>query len=193
MVRIGPMASEKFLLNRRELMAGLGAAALTPIWPAPGCAQGRPSLALLARAGSLALRAGGPDTPVWALEGPDLRFKRGDIAEVAFGNEIALPTILNWRGIDGVAAVEPLTVRAPLAADAREALQLPLRHAGTLLCDLGLLGDGQARRPHPGRRPRGARGAGRNGIGAATLTRRRSVDARLSARHMPSRVRRAGR
>src|SRR5206468_2888291 len=137
MVRIGPMASEKFLLNRRELTAGLGAAALTPIWPAPGCAQGRPSLALQARAGSLALRAGGPDTPVWALEGPDLRFKRGDTAEVAFGNELALPTILNWRGIDGVAAAEPLTARAPLASGAKEALQLPLRQAGTFLCELG--------------------------------------------------------
>ena len=40
---------------------------------------------------------------------------------------------------------EPLTGRAPLAAGGKETLQLPLRHAGTFLCDLGLLGDGQAR------------------------------------------------
>ena len=145
MVRIGPMASQKTLLHRRELMAGLGAAALIPIWPATGSAQGRPSLALQAKAGSLTLRAGRPDTPIWALEGPDLRFKRGDTAEVAFGNELPLPSLLNWRGLDGAAAIDPLTARAPLASGGKEALQVPLRNAGTFLCDLALLGDGQAR------------------------------------------------
>ena len=145
MVRIGPMASQKTLLHRRELMAGLGAAALIPIWPATSSAQGRPSLALQAKAGSLTLRAGGPDTPIWALEGPDLRFKRGDTAEVAFGNELPLPSLLNWRGLDGATAIDPLTARAPLASGGKEALQVPLRHAGTFLCDLALLGDGQAR------------------------------------------------
>ncbi len=58
--------------------------------------------------------------------------------------------MLNWRGIDGVPAAEPLTARAPLAAGAKETLAIPLRHAGTLLCDLRLLGDGQAR-PLPAR------------------------------------------
>ena len=33
---------------------------------------------------------------------------------------------------------------------AKETLQIPLRHAGTFLCDLSLLGDGQAR-PSPAR------------------------------------------
>ena len=56
MVRIGPMASPKFLLDRREMIAGLGAAALAPIWPATGLAQGRPALSLQAKANSLALR-----------------------------------------------------------------------------------------------------------------------------------------
>ncbi|XSC46566.1 multicopper oxidase family protein [Bradyrhizobium sp. RDT10] len=64
--------------------------------------------------------------------------------EVAFANELPAPAVLNWRGIDGVAAAEPLTARAPLAAGGKLALQLPLRHAGTFLCDMGLLGDGQA-------------------------------------------------
>ena len=57
---------------------------------------------------------------------------------------LPVPAVLNWRGIDGVPAVEPLTARPPLAAGGKEALQLPLRHAGTFLCDLRLLGDGQA-------------------------------------------------
>ncbi len=146
MVRIGPMASPKSLLDRRELMAGLGAAALTPLWPTAGLAQGRPALALQARPDSLPLRAGAPATPIWSLQGPELRFKRGDTVDIAFGNELPVPAVLDWRGLDGTPAAEPLAVRAPLAAGAKETLQLPLRHAGTFLCDSGLLGDGQS---HP--------------------------------------------
>jgi len=145
MVRIGLMASPKSPLNRRELMVGLGAAALLPMWPATSSAQGRASLALQARADVLALRPGAPETPIWSLGGPEIRFKRGDMVEVAVANELAQPIALNWRGLDGVAAIESLTARGPLAAGAKETLQLPLRHAGTLLCDLSLLGDGQAR------------------------------------------------
>ncbi|NOJ49447.1 multicopper oxidase family protein [Bradyrhizobium archetypum] len=150
MVRIGPMASPKLPLNRRDLMAGLGAAALIPAWPATGRAQGQVqaglSVALQARADALALRDG-PPTPVWSLQGPELSFKRGDTLEVAFANELPAPAVLNWRGIDGASAAEPLTGRAPLAAGGKQSLQLPLRDAGTFLCDLGLLGDGQARPP----------------------------------------------
>jgi FtsP/CotA-like multicopper oxidase with cupredoxin domain len=159
MVRIGPMASPKFPLDRRELMAGLGAAALAPMWPVAGRAQGnlqgnlqdRASLALQARPDSLVLRPGSAATPIWSLQGSELRFKRGDILAVDFGNELPVPTVLNWRGIDGVSAAEPLMGRPPLAAGGKDAVQLPLRHAGTFLCDSGLLGDGQARplRPRP--------------------------------------------
>jgi FtsP/CotA-like multicopper oxidase with cupredoxin domain len=144
MVRIGPMTSPKFPLNRRELMAGLGAAALAPMWPVAGRTQGRPSLALQAKADALALRDG-PPTPIWSLQGPELRFQRGDTLEVAFGNELPVPALLNWRGIDGAPAAEPLTAQAPLAAGGKQVLQLPLRHAGTFLYDMSLLGDGQAR------------------------------------------------
>jgi FtsP/CotA-like multicopper oxidase with cupredoxin domain len=145
MVRIGPMASPKFPLDRRELMAGLGAAALTPLWPVAGRAQARSVLALQAKADSVALRPSVPATPIWSLQGPELRFKRGETLDIAFGNELPVPAVLNWRGIDGVPAAEPLTGRPPLAAGGKDALQLPLRHAGTFLCDLALLGDGQPR------------------------------------------------
>ena len=142
MVRIGPMASPKFPLDRRELMAGLGAAALTPMWTSAGFAQGGPVLQLEGKAESLALRPGAPATPVWGLGNPDLRFKRGDIVEVGWigiegGGHIAM---LNWRGIDGAPEVEPLPARLYKVTKL-----MPLRHAGTFLCDLGLLGDGQAR------------------------------------------------
>ncbi|MDE5453892.1 multicopper oxidase domain-containing protein [Bradyrhizobium sp. CSA112] len=144
MVPIGPMARLSATVNRRTLLAGFGTAALAPLWPVTTRAQGRPSLALQAKADALALRDG-PLTPIWSLQGPELRYQRGDTLEVAFSNELPAPAVLNWRGIDGVAAAEPLTARAPLAAGGKLALQLPLRHAGTFLCDMGLLGDGQAR------------------------------------------------
>jgi FtsP/CotA-like multicopper oxidase with cupredoxin domain len=145
MVRIGPMASSEFLLNRRELVAGLGAASLCPMWPVAGQAQIRPALALQAIADSIALRPNAPTTPIWSLKGPELRFKRGEILDIAFSNELPVPAVLNWRGIDGVPVAEPLTARPPLGGGGKTALQLPLRHAGTFLCDLNLLGDGQPR------------------------------------------------
>lgn len=145
MVRIGLMASPKSLLDRRELMAGLGGAALLPIWPAIGATQGRAALMLQAKADVATLRPGTPETPIWSLGSPESRFGRGDTVDVSFANDLPLPAVLNWRGLDGAASVESLTARAPLAAGAKETLQLPLRHAGTLLCDLTLLGDGKAR------------------------------------------------
>lgn len=128
-------------------MAGLGAVAFAPLAPVAGLAQGlaqaRP--ALQARPDNLALRPDAAATPIWALQGPALGFGRGETVEIAFGNELPVPALLDIRGLDGVSTAEPLTGRAPLAAGAKETLQLPLRHAGTYLCGLGLLGDGQAR------------------------------------------------
>jgi FtsP/CotA-like multicopper oxidase with cupredoxin domain len=126
-------------------MAGLGVVVLAPLAPVAGLAQGRPATALQAKPDSLALRPDAAATPIWALQGPELGFGRGETLEIAFGNELPVPVLLDIRGLDGVPVAEPLTGRPPLAAGARETLQLPLRHAGTLLCGLGLLGDGQAR------------------------------------------------
>jgi FtsP/CotA-like multicopper oxidase with cupredoxin domain len=107
-------------------------------------AQGHPALKLHAKANVLALRAGEPDTPIWSLGGPELRFRRGDIAEIMFANDLPAPMVLNWRGIDGAVAAEPLLARASPAPGAQDSFQLSLRHAGTFLCDLALLGDNAA-------------------------------------------------
>ena len=144
MVRIGLMASPKSPLNRRELIAALGAAALCPALPAAGRAQGRTAVALQARADRILLRPGGPETPVWSLGGGELRFKRGEALDVTFSNELPAPSVLDCRGLDGVPAAEPLASRAPLAAGAKDTFQVPLRHAGTFLCETSLLGDGGA-------------------------------------------------
>jgi FtsP/CotA-like multicopper oxidase with cupredoxin domain len=149
MVRIDVMADRILRLDRRELMAGLGAAVLGPAMPGIAAAQGRRLLTLQARAGTLALRPAAPETPIWSLQSPtpevNFRFKRGDELEIALLNELPIPVVLNWHGIDGVPATEPLAARSPLSAATKELLAIPLRHAGTLMCDLRLLGDGQAR------------------------------------------------
>ena len=147
MVRIGAMASPGFPLDRRELMAGLGAMALVPALPS--IAMARSALALQLKADSAALRPGNPDVPIWSVAGPELRFKRGDTVEFAVANELPVAAALNWRGLDGAAAVEPLTGRSPIAPGGKDAFEVTPRHAGTYLCDASLLGDGQARPLRP--------------------------------------------
>ncbi|MCP1915590.1 FtsP/CotA-like multicopper oxidase with cupredoxin domain [Bradyrhizobium elkanii] len=159
MVRIGrmasPPASPEFSLTRRNLIAALGAAALCPALPATGAAQGRTAVALQAKPDRISLRPdgpgpGGPEIPVWSLGSGDLRFKRGEVLDVTFGNDLPVAAALDCRGLDGVAAAEPLASRALLAAGAKDSFQLPLRHAGTFLCE-PLLGDGGTApaRPRP--------------------------------------------
>jgi FtsP/CotA-like multicopper oxidase with cupredoxin domain len=144
-----PMADRFFPLDRRTLLTGLGAAVLGPAMSRMAAAQGRPGLSLQAKPGVAALRSGGPETPIWSLATPSpetgLRFKRGDQLDVSLGNDLPVPAVLNWRGIDGVPSAEPLLARAAVAAGAKDSFQLPLRHAGTFHCDIGLMGDGQTR------------------------------------------------
>ena len=146
------MADRIFRLDRRELVTGLGAAVLSPALPRIAAAQGRPSLILQAQAGVIALRPGEANTPIWSLLGPvpDISLRRGDELEITLTNELPVAAALNWRGLDGVPAAEPLAARPPLSPGARETFVIPLRHAGTFMCDLRLLGDGQAR-PLPAR------------------------------------------
>jgi FtsP/CotA-like multicopper oxidase with cupredoxin domain len=154
MVRIGLMADQILRLDRRKFVAGLGAAVLSPALPRIAAAQARRSLTLPAKAGVLALRPGAPETAIWSFQGstpdPGFRFKRGDELEITLLNELPVPAVLNWHGLDGVPTAEPLAARAPLGPGTRENAVIPLRHAGTMLCDIRLLGDGQAR-PSPAR------------------------------------------
>jgi FtsP/CotA-like multicopper oxidase with cupredoxin domain len=139
MVRIGLMTRRNLQLDRRALMAGFGATSLGMLLPAESQAQGGPTVAIQARRGTLSLRSGGPETPVWMLAAPELRFRRGDSLQVEFANDLTVPAGLDWRGIDGVPAIEPLIGRRLLAATGWEKVRIPLRHAGTFLCDMSLL------------------------------------------------------
>ena len=92
---------------------------------------------------------GKPDGLLWTSSGapPDHAggFGRGDSLEFAFGNELPVPALLNWHGLDGVQAVEPLTVQTALRPGSSKTSRFRSRHAGTFLCDLRLLGDSASR------------------------------------------------
>lgn len=141
------MAEQVLRMDRREWMAGFGAASLGLLLPGGSNAQGlareiaqaSPPLAIQARQGGLSLRPGGPETPVWMLASPNLRFRRGDSLLVQFANDLKVPVGLDWRGIDGVPATEPLITRRLLPPSGQETVRIPLRHAGTFLCDMNLL------------------------------------------------------
>jgi FtsP/CotA-like multicopper oxidase with cupredoxin domain len=144
MVRIGLMARLILQVDRRELMAGIASASLGLLLPGGSGAQERPPLAIQARRGVLSLRSGGPETPVWMLAAPELRFRRGENLQVEFANELTVPVGLDWRGIDGVPAIELLTGRRLLAAAGWETVRIPLRHAGTFLCDMSVFANQNA-------------------------------------------------
>jgi FtsP/CotA-like multicopper oxidase with cupredoxin domain len=144
MVRIGLMASRFFPIDRRDFLAGVGAAALgAGFTPANAAGAGQP-LTLRASTGSLALRPGQAGTPIWLLDGPSpaLRFKRGDTLEMTLQNDVSGPVALDWHGLDGVPTAEPFTGQSALQDGARRVFSVPLRHAGTLFGDLRLLAEG---------------------------------------------------
>ena len=139
------MTQSPFPVTRRTLLAGLGGTILSPWLAWPGRAQGRPALALQAGAGNIALRPGA-ETAIWRLTGAadgPLKFRRGDGIDVVLENRLPVPVALNWTGLAGAASAEPLLGRPALAVGGKDAFAVKLRHAGTSLLDLRLLGDGQ--------------------------------------------------
>lgn len=70
------------------------------------------------------------------------RFVRGDIAEVTVRNTLPVAAAIHWRGLDGAPELQPWLARPPIAAGGTGVFTVPLRHAGTLLCE-ARLADGQ--------------------------------------------------
>jgi FtsP/CotA-like multicopper oxidase with cupredoxin domain len=147
MVRIGFMATRFSSVDRRGVLAGLGTVAATALLTPFSLAQGRKSLLLRAKPGTIALRPGRSETPVWSLDGPAPRFKRGDPLEVTFQNDLPVPATLDWLGLEGAPAAEPWLAQLPVAPGAQVSFSIPLRHAGTLLCDLRTPGGAMPARP----------------------------------------------
>jgi len=145
MVRIGLMASRIFPIDRRGLLAGLGTTALVAGFPRSGSTAGPVPVPLRAKPGTLALRPGQAETPVWSLEGPSrpLRFKRGSSVEMALQSDLDRPVVVDWHGLDGIPLADPLLGQTPLAPGAIARFTASLSRAGTLFGDLRLLGDGR--------------------------------------------------
>lgn len=140
--------------DRREVLAGLGAAAAGLIAGGAGplvTAQ----LALQARASTLALRPGQPATPIYELAAVnhlrEARLKRGDRCQLVFRNELPAPLAPVWYGLTGAATTDPLQGRAPAPPDAVETSIISIPSTGTLLADFRLFEDGlkQPARPLP--------------------------------------------
>jgi FtsP/CotA-like multicopper oxidase with cupredoxin domain len=143
MVRIGLMSNIIWAANRRKFLAGMGLAMLGAVSSTRAAAAAAQSLQLRAKPGSLLLRPGQDETPIWSIEAPSpmLRFKRGSELEIGLQNDLPSPVALNWHGLDGVAL---LTVQPPVPAGASTRFKAALHHAGTLFGDLGLLAQGSA-------------------------------------------------
>jgi FtsP/CotA-like multicopper oxidase with cupredoxin domain len=136
-------------------MAGLGAVAFSPALPTRTKAEPVPALGLRARTDVRPLRPSAVDALFWSFpesiirtKDPTLvfevaRIKRGNGPQFTFLNELPAPAELNWHGLDG--RQQLLFARPGIAPGDSELHEIPFRHAGTLFCDLRLLGDGQAR------------------------------------------------
>ena len=135
--------------DRREVMAGLAAAALSPASPRTATAEGRQSLHLRAAANTIALDPARSPTQVASLQGaaPTIRVKRGGELDLRLRNDLPVPVALDLYGVDGAGSAEPLARRTAVAAGAEDTFIVPLRQPGTFLCDVRLLG--AAVRPLP--------------------------------------------
>lgn len=152
------MARPIISLNRRKLMTGLAAVAMSQVVVARS--QERRGLLLSAHESDPFDPTMKSEPAVWSLRGPPSDhgdhgvpiFRPGDELEITFMNLLPVPAALNWYGIDGAPGAEPLFKPTPLAKgtlETRETFMAPLRQAGTYMFDLGLLGDGQKKATRP--------------------------------------------
>lgn len=136
--------------SRRQLVAGVG---LTTA----GLALGRMShaaepspipLEMRLHAAEAALGESRPSSPTWELDAPLPKLIQGDIVDLGVRNELPVPVVLTWRGAPWAASIEPLLAQPPLTPGQSVRMRVPLAHAGTVLCDMHLLGD-TGQRPLP--------------------------------------------
>jgi FtsP/CotA-like multicopper oxidase with cupredoxin domain len=155
------MSDRHLPVNRRAVLAGLAGGFLTPVLAAAAQPQQRKTLTLQLKPNGLLVKglglggdtlkgpqlSPGAETGIWDLASPDLRelrFTRGDQIDVIWKNQLPVPAVLNWQGLDAASA-EPLLGQPALAAGAQARFRLAFPHAGTFFCDARLLGDGQSR------------------------------------------------
>jgi FtsP/CotA-like multicopper oxidase with cupredoxin domain len=136
-------------LTRRHLLAGVGAAAaMGPASPIRAQPRNPQTLAVDATPAPLRLGPDRAETAVWSLRtggsSATPRFHQDEAIDLTLHNGLPAPLVLNWHGIDGVPSIEPVTARRPASPGETDRYSLPLRQAGTFLCDSRILGDGLA-------------------------------------------------
>jgi FtsP/CotA-like multicopper oxidase with cupredoxin domain len=142
------MSDSCFRAHRRAILAGLGASGAAALLRASSWAAESASLALTAKAGTIALRPGQTAGAAWALEASPtpVHIRRGTTLEMTLANELPLPVALSWRGLGRASQMEPMAIAA---AGARSKLVVPMSQAGTGLCDIRPLADGAAAPTRP--------------------------------------------
>ena len=146
MVRIGLMASRFSPIDRRDFLAGVGAASLAPLLSGISGARAGSPLVLHARRDTRSLRPAGLETLLWSFLGQaEGQPKPGEGFNFTFSNELPVPAVLSCRGLDGSPATEFLLAQPALAPGESRDIQIPFRRAGTHFFDIRLLGDGQGR------------------------------------------------
>jgi len=111
---------------------------------------GQPGLALRLHPATAVLRDNQPPSAVWDFVAESaplsyaLQFHQGDDLQLTLANDLPAPVALGFRGLVGAAQAEPLAARPMILPGQSSATSVPLRGAGTLLCDARLAGDGQA-------------------------------------------------
>lgn len=140
-------------LTRRHLLAGFGAAAAAGPAATIHAQSQHPQIhAIDAMPTPLSLGPDHRETTVWSLKtdgsSGSLRFRQSESMGLVVNNGLPAPFVLNWHGLDGAAAIEPLTARPLISPGGTDRYSLPFRQAGTFMCDSRLLGDGLAQ-PSP--------------------------------------------
>ena len=69
-----------------------------------------------------------------AIELPPLL--RGDVVEMTLRNTLRVAAAIGWRGLDGSPDLQPWLGRPPIAAGATAVFTLPLKQAGTMICEV---------------------------------------------------------
>ena len=128
----------RYRATRREV---LGALAVAGICGGRAFAQNQqaPVLNLRLAAATALLRDGQGETAVWIFEQriaeKFARFRHGEQIQVNVINGLPATVALTWRGLDGIAAAEPLIGQTPVDAGDSAAFRIPLRQAGTHVGD----------------------------------------------------------
>ncbi len=88
---------------------------------------------------------GSPKPRVWGLQADAIRavsrFRHGDTIALTLNNDLPVPLVLNWHGLDGVSSIGAADGPTTVSPGKTERFTLPLSQAGTFLCDARLLGD----------------------------------------------------